>query len=825
MTVLALLLAVVLQSISAMIKSYLKITLRNIIKNKWYSLINVIGLTIGISGALVIYLHLSNEFQFDDFHHDVDRLYRVTRATDTPTGLDYEPNVPYPLINSLRTDFSAFEEVTLFHREQQPTIAIKDEKFKFKEAIFADSTFFDVFSFKVLSGNAKKFLGQPNYTFLSEGTAKQLFGNEQPVGQKVRLNNLIDLEVAGIYEDIPANSSIQADFIVSYPSFSKDFLAGIQIDRWGISAEGFAYVKLKPSVAASDAESQFKEALKKYYSDEDYARRHYYLQPILEIHFDQKWNARAANTTGLYVLAIIGIFLILIGCVNFINLSTALAVKKSKEIGVRKTLGAGKLHLIFQFLGETFAITLISVLLSVALIERILPLFNQYFGTALTFNLLHRPELGLFLVFVIVLVTLIAGMYPALILAGYNPVKALKNNIHSQSSSSLFLRKGLITLQFVISQVLIICTIIISQQMDYFFSKPMGFDKDGVINISLGDNETSLMDQFKGRIKQITGVQQVSLSSSPPASDDTFETGYKLNSSADETRYNIQFKLADNDYMATYNLNLLHGRWFTDAEAEIMSKNKFEAGELEIRFFFVLNETAAKTLGFNNPVEIIGQEIVTGMGDIAGPVVGVVEDFHTGSLHDKIVPCAIIGLPRFYFTAGVKTTFAQSKQVIEQLEQEFNALFPDQLFEYSFLDDKMKEFYEAEQQSFDLLKLFSALSIIISCLGLLGMISFIATQRTKEVGVRKVLGASVSNIVSLLTKDFILLVVIAFVFAAPISYYFMQNWLDNFAYKISIQLWFFIAAISISAMITLITIGFQALQSALSNPVDSLRDE
>ncbi|MEQ8573163.1 MAG: ABC transporter permease, partial [Fulvivirga sp.] len=315
-----------------MFKNYIKVTFRNIIKSKWYSLINVIGLTIGITGSLLIYLHITTELSFDDFHSD--SVYRVTRSSDTSSGLDFEANVPYPIIKSLNTDFPQIEKATLYNLDQEPVLNIDGEKFKLENSIFADSNFFDVFDFKVISGNVKSALGQPNNLLLSKKTAELYFGEGDPIGKKVKYNQL-ELEVAGVFADVPRNSSIQFDVIVSYPTFSSDYLGGLDITSWNMSAEGYAFVKLNANASQLDAEEQFRVSMKKYYSEESYNRRHFHLQPASDIHFDAKWNNNAVNSTSLIALGVIGAFLIFIGCVNFINLSTALAVKKSKEIGIR----------------------------------------------------------------------------------------------------------------------------------------------------------------------------------------------------------------------------------------------------------------------------------------------------------------------------------------------------------------------------------------------------------------------------------------------------------------------------------------------------------
>lgn len=813
------------QTHTIMFRNYLKVTLRNIRKDKWYSLINVIGLTIGITGSLLIYLHISHELSYDNFHAEADRLYRVVRTTTDNQGTDYDPNVPYPMIKSLHEDFTDFEKVSLFHADDDYTLIREGEKYKIDRGVYADSNFFDLLNFPIIQGDPAKSFAQPNFIFLSQSTASSLFGTDDPIGAKVNLDNLFDLEVAGIYKDIPTNSSIQFDFAVSYPTFSEESLGGLPIDSWSITANGTAIVRIKDATTTSSVDAQMAEAMKKYFSEQDYAKRKYHLQMVTDIHYDSRWNAGAVNNTALIAVGVIGVFILFLGCVNFINLSTALAIRKSKEVGVRKTLGADRGQLLLQFLGETLLVTLVSGILSVAIAERLIPTFNNFFDTKLSINVFESIDVILFTVLIVIIVTVLAGTYPAFIMSRFNPTRALKSNIHSSTSGSLFLRKGLITFQFVISQVLVISTVIIAYQMDYFISKPLGFQKDGVISIPLPENEEQILSTFKTRLMSHKDIEKVAFGLGAPSAINTFTTGYRLASAPEESRIDIQVKPSDIDYLETYGLEILHGRWFTETD-QMLTVNTFgQDSTLEQRVTYVLNEKATKSLGFSDPAEAIGQIINTGAGGKDGEVIGVVKDFHLSSLRHEIMPAVFLNYPFFYYNTGVKISFNNTQESIKHVESVFNEIFPEQIFEYQFVEDELREFYTKEQQAYNLFMIFSGLSIFISCLGLLGMISFVVAQRTKEVGVRKVLGASVNSIVMLFTKDFMTLVLLAFVIAAPLAWYFMNEWLSSFVYKIDMTITYFIIGIGISAIITFITIAYQSLGAALSNPVNALRDE
>lgn len=808
-----------------MLKNYLRITIRNLQKNKWYSLINIIGLTIGITASLIIFVYINQELSFDKFHKDADRIYRVIRESESATGIDIDKSVPYPVIGALKNDFTEFEASTLYHSDDRPLAVVGNEKFVVDHVLFADSGFFKVFSFEVISGNPEKDLGEPNKAFLTKSLAAKFFGDQNPIGEKIRLRNKIEVEVAGLMEDTPPASHLRFDMLVSYPTFSTEYMGFDMFDitSWEMTAEGYAFVKLKPEATVGQVHAQFENVVKKHFQEREQVSRRFLLQPLLDIHFNQKVGSPSSvNPTSLWALGTIGLFILLIACVNFINLSTALAVRKSKEVGVRKALGAGRSQLVRQYLADTFIVTLLSGLLAVGIAERMVIMFNQFFEKELEMNPFGNPEIIVFVMVVVVVVALLSGLYPAVVLSGYNPVKALKNNIHTQSKTSLFLRKGLIIVQFFISQVLIISTIVIASQMDYFTSKPLGFDKDAIISIDVEKNDPETLETLRNRLLANAYVEKVSFALGPPISNDVFSTHYYLSSKGRDQEYRVQIKPVDYHYLETYGLKLKYGRWFLPGEEKRFS-DILENSNADI--VYILNETAVRKLGFNNPEEAIGELVSTGINNISAPIAGIVEDYHLGSFHEEIMPAIMVHIPVFYYNAGIKITSSNMKEAISHVEDVYVDIFPDNIFEYEFLDDEVRDFYVEEQRTFTLFKIFSSVSIFISCLGLLGLISFIVNQRTKEVGVRKVLGAGVGSIIALFSKDFMILVLMAFVLATPAAWYAMNIWLSDFAYQIDIEIWFFALAILISGVITFITIGYQSYKAAVSNPVDALRDE
>ncbi|MEM6358587.1 MAG: ABC transporter permease [Bacteroidota bacterium] len=809
-----------------MFNNYIKVILRNLVKNKWFSLINVLGLTVGLTCSLIIYLYIGQELSYDNFHNDSDRIYRVTRSSETSSGVDYEAAVPYPLINVLPTDFTQFEVATQVHADDQILATYNGAKHVIDNVIFADSNFYDVFTFQIISGNPKVSLGQPNTCFITSKLAAILFSNQDPLGKKFKLQNELDLEVVGLIEETPLNSHLQFDVVVSYPSFSEEYF-GLPIDQWSLSASGFAYVKTLPKVSLDKVNEEFETVINKYYSEDDAEGRKFYLQPLEEIYYDSNWYSDAADNTTLWSLGVIGIFIVLVGCVNFINLSSALALKKSKEVGIRKTLGAARRQLVKQSLSETFLVSMVSGLLAIGLTELLIPFFNFYFSVELILNVLSDTNVLMFLIAVIVLVTLLAGLYPAFVLSGYNPVKALKNNMNTPSSAALLLRKTLIGGQFVISQILIICTIIVASQMEYFRSKSLGFDTEAIINVGLPDNDGDKLKRFRDQLMANSNIENLSFSVGAPSSTNNVSSSFYLAAEGKENKHDAEFKIADYHYLETYGLNLKYGRWFDPSEEalvmELFETDDADRGNRTISY--VVNETATKRLGFSDPSDAVGEVIVTGVGDLSGVIIGVMSDYHLKSLHQEIEPMVMLNWPYFYFDTGVKVSTNDISGTISHIEDAYDKLFPDEIFNYTFLDDSIASFYEKEERTYSLFTLFSIISILISCLGLLGMISFVVAQRTKEIGVRKVLGAKVSMIVGLFSKDFMKLVGIAFFISTPVAWYIMNMWLQDFAYGITIQVWVFALALVISGLITFTTISVQSIKAAVANPVDALRDE
>ncbi|HTF18779.1 MAG TPA: FtsX-like permease family protein [Chryseolinea sp.] len=805
-----------------MIKSYLVVALRNLLRNRNYTLLNVAGLSIGVTACVIIYLLISYDLSFDKFNSKYDNIYRVVHESYSASGTEYNSAAPYPLIPAFRNDFPDMPLITGIHYEDDVVMKVGAEKHRITNVIFADSLFFDVFDFKVLSGNPRIELGEPGKVFLTKSLADKIMQGREHV--TIKLDNMLELEVAGIVADPLPTSTINFSMIVSYPSLNKQFINGMDMNEWGMTVSGYAYFVKPDNLSSAAVESRLDSFLKKYEA-EQVGKRKYLLQALSDMHFSKRYTGNPGNVpngvmASLVALGIVGAFILLMACINFVNLATALAVKKSKEIGIRKTLGARRGELTSFFLGETFIIIALALFISLGATEWLLIWINNFTEKHLELNLLGDPALLLFLFALLIFATLLSGFYPAAVLSGYNPVAVLKNKMSVQGSSGAGVRKALVVFQFTIAQILIIGTMIVANQMDYFMSKPLGFKTDAIVNISIPDNKKESLESMRTKVEALPGIERLSFSLGGPTSDNHFGTGAFLTSDGKDTEFDINMKPVDRFYIEVYGLRLKAGHWFTEAEERAPKDMDKKTG-----FVYIVNEAFVRKLGLTKPEQIIGKTITTGLSDISAEVIGVVEDFHEQSLHEEIAPIVMVNFPFFYYDAGVKVNSEAFRETIGGIEKAYQEVYPEFEFRYEFLDEYLAKLYREDNQTFTLFKVFAGVSILISCLGLYGLISFMANQKMKEVGIRKVLGASVESIVVLFGREFLKLIVIAFAIATPVTWYFMKDWLDGFAYRTPMRWTDFVIGVSATLFIALLTVGYRSIRSAVANPVDALRSE
>jgi len=800
-----------------MLKNYFTIAYRSLLRNKAYTLINVVGLSLGITTCLVIFLLIRYETSFDHFHADLHRIYRVGRQSTSPNVVDKSHVVPYPFGEAMRNDFPELKDITQIHYQENSLVTINEEKIAVEHIIFADSMFFDVFGFEALSGNPKKELAQPGKVFLSEAFAEKTL---QKNVKHVKVNNMLDLEVAGIIKTPPLATHMKFDMIVSYPSLTKEFF-GFPLDQWSMSSAAFVYVKLPEGVRKETVEERFPAFVKKYYTADEAREHAYCLRPLSASHFDTEYSGNpgvvATPPSVVYVLSLIGLFLLVVGCVNFINLSTALSVKKSKEVGVRKTLGAQQRQLAMQYLSEALIITTISALFSIVMAQVVTPLVGTFLVKDIALDFFHNVPVMLFLGGLVIVTSVFSGLYPALVLSRFSPVKALKSKMTDASSTSSVLRKSLVVFQFFIAQVLIICTLVVASQLSFFREAPLGFNKESVVNVVLPHNDPALLESFYNRLTSNSSIIDVSMAVGSPMTTDGINTHIQLSDKGKADQLDISLKIADTHYKNVYGLELLAGTWFPASEDKQPLTAKVRP--------YILTETAAKSLGFADAKDAVGKNVISGLYEISGPVIGVMKDFNTESLKNAVNPVALIPFSRFYYDAGIKITGDRVPETLKFIETAWQQSFPNDLFQYTFLDEYVGKLYADEERMFTLFQIFAGIAVLICCLGLYGLASFMANQKTKEVAIRKTLGASIAHIVGLFSREFVVLVMLAFVISAPVAGYAMMQWLENFAYHVSLGWHVFAIGMVSTLFIAFTTVGYRSLRAALANPVDALKSE
>jgi len=801
-----------------MLKNYFKNAWQNLRSHKAYVAMNSIGLAVGIAACLLIFLLIQYETSFDNFHKNKERIYRVVAATKTGDGMNYSKGSAFPVAEGLRTDYPQLEHVArIYGRDNQQITLLNDKanapQKKFKENVFfAEPEFFDIFNFPFLAGDSKTALSEINTAVITQETAEKYFGDwHTAIGKYIKYDNDKDkvCKVTGVLENIPANTDFPLQVVLSFKTSRGEDGS----TDW-ISQDGSlnTFVVLPKNLSSRQFDNDLKTFAKKY-TPAEYTNHGYILQPLSNIHYESEFGTYRGSTFTkalITALSLIGLFLLMIACINFINLATAQAVNRSKEVGIRKVLGSSKKQLIIQFLSETFLITLTSVAIAIVLAVIALPALNNLLQTSLEI----QPGFPLiaFLFSIIIITTFLSGFYPAVVLSGFNPIKVLKSKFTSNTAGGLSMRRVLVVFQFTVAQTLIIGTFIVVSQMNFFQNASMGFDKDEIVMVPLPNDSVRLFkaDALKTQLLQQAGIKNVSISSFSPMDKASWDGNFKFDNAVKKSDFDPDFKWADADYFKTYNIQFVAGRPYYPAD----TVNGF-----------VVNELMVKKLGFKKPEDIIGKKITIFDGTMVAPVVGVVKDFNGNSLKKEMKPVVLGSWKLVYRLINIKLQPQHSKQTLATIERLWNNSYPDFIYEYQFLDDKIASFYKQENQLSQLYKIFACIAIFISCLGLYGFVSFMAAQRTKEVGIRKVLGASVISIVYLFSNEFTVLIGFAFLIATPLAYFFMHHWLQNFAYRIDMGVGIFLLTIFISEMIAWLTVAHRAIKAAVANPVTSLRSE
>jgi predicted permease len=804
-----------------MFKNYLKTAVRNLWRSRTSTLINVAGLTLGVASSLILFLLIKHHLSFDTYHAKRDWIYRVVTESDGNYGRTYTPGVPPVFVDAFKNDFHEAEEVTFLSYRAGSLITIpqptgEPKKYEEKNGVtFAQPNFFKIFDRKILAGTAATALDDPNEAIISKTLALKYFGKEDPINEIVKFENK-EYKIAAVMEDYPSNTDFPFNLMLSYITIKKEH----EENGWhSIWSDEQCYFTLRKGAEIKNIEGRISAFWKKYHGDNDPNPSHqaFVTQPLSSLHFDDRYGNYNYNTISkeqLLAFAIIALFLIITASINFINLTTAEAIQRSKEVGIRKALGSSRSQLISQFLGESTLVTVIAVLVAIGITQVALGFLNPFLELKLLLNFLTDKLLWIFMIGVTLGVAILSGLYPSLVVSGYKPAQALKNQISNKNSSGYTMRRSLVVLQFFISQFFIIGTIVLITQMNYFQEKDLGFRQEAIITVPIPyTQESKDLEQAKSKMRtlreelsRLSGIEMASLSNTPPASGSTSNTNFTMEGNTESFR--TQVKLVDGNYVSLFGLKLEAGENILD---------------LDTAQGFIVNERLSAMTGFKNPHDIIGKKIkLWGMNL---PVVGVVKDFHTVSLHDPIEATIMFNRTSSYETLSLKLNPAAIQPIIKQVQQKWEAAYPDYIFSYEFMDEQIKKFYESEKKMSVMLGVFTSLAIFIGCLGLFGLATFMANQKTKEIGVRKVMGASVESIVLLFSKEYIKLIVIGFMLAAPFAWYVMNQWLNAFAYKIEIGPSIFAIGLIVTLLIALITVGYRSLKAATVNPINSLRSE
>lgn len=804
-----------------MLKNNLRLAFRTLKTNGGYTLLNLAGLSIGLVSCLLIVLYISHELSYDGFHSNKERVFRINYDVMMGEKQVLSPSVPVFVAPQLKNQFPEIEDATRFSSEWRPR-TIRHGEIMFDEPGFcyADPNFFKVLDFKAVQGDLSTALSRPNTLVITEKMAQKYFGNASPLGERLNFNNKKDFEITAVVE-VPDNSHFSFNFLTSHYSLD-DFAATENNVEWN-NPNYTTWLLLRPGADPAALAAKIEKWVNPE-ADPDQNTLHLPLEPLTAVHFNtQAFNfsnqLRITDRSYLGIFGIVAALILLMACVNYVNLTTARATMRAKEIGIRKTVGAQKGQLMRQFLSESFLLLLPAVLISVGLTWMVLPMLNVLLGQEIQFRLLEPRFLaGIGLGWV--LLSVLAGLYPAFVLARFRPMGVLKGQLVRHSVAGLTLRRGLVICQFAISTLLIIGAVVVRAQLDFMQTKKLGLDKEQVILLRGNVELLNRLEPFCEQLRNLSGVESVARAGRSP-----FETvignGFSLNPNpADGSDWHMVGGIAaDVHYLQTLDIQLLEGRNFDPAKIRGDSTiNEFIVNEAFLRHYQL------------SAAEAIGRKCLLGNAAQRGPgtIVGVVRDFHTASLRDQVEPVVLYNEPGLLHFASALVRVGKGQDmatVLSQVETVWKSTVPMRPFNCIFLDEQYDALYRTEQRMGALMSFFSGLAILVACLGLFGLVTFMAERRMKEIGIRKVLGASVAGITSLLAKDFLKLVVVAIVLASPVAYWGMNKWLADFAYRIEIQWWMFAAAGALAVAVAFLTVGFQGVRAALANPVKSLKSE
>jgi len=807
-----------------MFKNYLKTAFKNLTRYRGFAIINIASLTIGIIGCLVIALFVWDEKKFDKSIPGGENVYRIYEERKDNNATTYAACTPPMFATFLQQQYPEVATTArIMMRNDKFLMEVGEQKGYEEKGLFVDSSFFQVFPLKFVKGNPATALNEPATIVISEDLAKKYFGTVDPIGKTIKIDK-DDLQVKGVMAKLPSHFHLDFNYLMALPS------AGIAKERMANWTwhQFYSYIKLKPGTDAELVQNKFQAHIKKEIFPtlrQEGSTFLPFLQELQEIHLRSADfvydNAVRGNATYVKALTIIALFVLLIACFNFINLATARSFRRAKEIGVRKVIGADRQQLIVQFISETVLLAVLSMIIAAAATFFIVPSLNEFTGKAIQFNPFSNPALGLLILTAGIVIGILAGIYPALVLSGFQPIKVLKSMKPVGGGISIsWLRQGLVVIQFALSALLIVSTLIVYKQTKYLNNKDLGFNKEQILYFQMRGEVSRNLETFKTELKRSPNVVSVTSGYGLPG-DQYAGDGIAIPGKEGDKEYSANVFIGDHDYVKTLGLRIIAGRDFSKDMAT------------DVKEAFIINETAVKELGFGTPEKAIGQRLNWDEWEPEdslnktkkGRVIGVVQDFHYKSLHEKLSTSVIQIYPQVAFKVAVKLKTTDIKNTIAFINNTWNKFSPGYPLDYQFMDDSYGKMYKSEEKLSDLLWIFTIMAIVVGCMGLFGLAAFSAEMRTKEIGIRKVLGANVFNIVALLSKNFLVLVTISSIVAFPIAWWAMNNWLEDFPYRVTISWWIFGIAIIAALAIALFTVSFQSIKAAIANPVKSLRTE
>jgi putative ABC transport system permease protein len=808
-----------------MIKNYLKTAFRNLLRYKGFALINIASLTIGMIGCFVIGLFVWDEWQYDKNIPGGENVYRIYDQRNDNGNITFMAPTPPAFASFLEQQYPEVDTtMRILMGSDKFLMEAGDKKSYEEKGWFVESSFFKIFPLKLTRGDVTKALAAPSSVVISEEIAKKFFGSDDPIGKTIQVDKM-NLNVTAVLAKLPEHFHLDFHYLVS---FSTIGMPKERMEKWTWN-QFYTYIKLKPGADINQLQNKFQAHVKKeIYPTLIQANTSFlpFFQPLKNIHLQSSDfiydNAKRGNETYVKALTIIAIFVLVIACFNFINLATARSLRRAKEIGVRKVVGAERKQLIFQFIGETILLSVFSMVVASIVTSLIVPLLNRFTDKSIEFNLLVNPILALMILISGIVIGILAGIYPALVLSGFQPIKVLKSTkLATSGSGGAWLRQALVVVQFTLSVLLIVSTTIVYRQTKYLNNKDLGFNKEQIVYFQVRDTlaaNPKTLETFKSELKKSSGVVAVTSGYGLPG--DAY-AGDGINIGPGQKEHPANVFIGDEDYVKTLGLRIIAGR---DFSREMST---------DVREAFIINETAVREFGYGTPEKAIGQPMswnewypTDSLHPVKnGKVIGVVQDFHYKSLHEKVTASVIQLYPQVAYTVAAKLRTTDIKGTIAYINNEWNKYISSYPLDYKFMDESYGAMYNSEEKLSELLWIFTIMAIVVGCMGLFGLAAFSAEQRTKEIGIRKVLGANVFNIVGLLSRRFLILIVIASLIAFPIAWWAMNNWLKDFPYRIMISWWMFAIAIIAALAIALFTVSFQSIKAAVASPVKSLRTE